>query len=61
MLWLPAPGPHGASDLAARLDRAGIVVQTGNGVGAPDRVRLTVPHRPEDVDRFLRSLDAASG
>jgi histidinol-phosphate aminotransferase len=61
VLWLPAPGPHGASDLAARLDRSGVVVQTGNGVGAPDRVRLTVPHRPEDVDRFLRSLDAASG
>jgi histidinol-phosphate aminotransferase len=61
VLWLPAPGPHGASDLAAKLDRAGIVVQTGNGVGAPDRVRLTVPHRPEDVDRFLRSLDAVSG
>ena len=61
VLWLPAPGPHGASDLAARLDRSGIVVQTGNGVGAPDRVRLTVPHRPEDVDRFLRALDAVSG
>ena len=61
VLWLPAPGPHGASDLAARLDRSGIVVQTGNGVGAPDRVRLTVPHRPEDVDRLLRSLDAISG
>jgi histidinol-phosphate aminotransferase len=61
VLWLPAPGPHGASDLAARLDRAGIVVQTGNGVGAPDRVRLTVPHQPEDVDRLLRSLDAISG
>lgn len=61
VVWLPAPGPHGASDLAARLDKAGIVVQTGNGVGAPDRVRVTVPHRPEDVARFLRSLDAASG
>jgi histidinol-phosphate aminotransferase len=61
VLWLPAPGPHGASDLAAKLDRSGIVVQTGNGVGAPDRIRLTVPHRPEDVDRLLRSLDAASG
>jgi histidinol-phosphate aminotransferase len=61
VLWLPAPGPHGASDLAARLDRSGIVVQTGNGVGAPDRVRLTVPHRVEDVDRLLRSLDALSG
>ncbi|HEV7493485.1 pyridoxal phosphate-dependent aminotransferase [Baekduia sp.] len=61
VLWLPAPGPHGASDLATRLSHSGIVVQTGNGVGAPDRVRLTVPHRPEDVDRFLRSLDAISG
>jgi histidinol-phosphate aminotransferase len=61
VLWLPAPGPHGASDLATRLDRSGIVVQTGTGVGAPDRVRLTVPHRTEDVDRFLRALDAASG
>jgi len=36
-------------------------VQTGNGVGAPDRIRLTVPHRVEDVDRLLRSLDAISG
>jgi histidinol-phosphate aminotransferase len=61
VLWLPAPGPHGASDLAAALSRSGIVVQTGTGVGAPDRVRVTVPHRPEDVDRFLRTLDTASG
>jgi histidinol-phosphate aminotransferase len=61
VLWLPAPGPHGAADLAARLDRAGISVQPGTGVGAPDRVRVTVPHRPEDVERFLLSLDAASG
>ena len=61
VLWLPAPGPHGARDLATALERSGIVVQTGTGVGAPDRVRVTVPHRPEDVERFLRSLDAASG
>jgi histidinol-phosphate aminotransferase len=61
VLWLPAPGPHGAADLSAHLDRAGIVVQPGTGVGAPDRVRVTVPHRPEDVERFLLSLDAASG
>jgi len=61
VVWVPAPGPHGASELAARLDRSGIVVQTGNGVGAPDRVRLTVPHRVEDLDRLLRSLDAVSG
>jgi histidinol-phosphate aminotransferase len=61
VLWLPAPGPHGASDLAARLGRSGIVVQPGTGVGAPDRVRVTVPHRVEDLDRFVRSLDATSG
>jgi histidinol-phosphate aminotransferase len=61
VLWLPAPGPHGAADLAAHLGRAGIRVQPGTGVGAPDRVRVTVPHRPEDVERFLLSLDAGSG
>jgi histidinol-phosphate aminotransferase len=61
VLWIPAAGPHGASDLATALERSGIVVQTGTGVGAPDRVRVTVPHRPEDVERFLRALDAASG
>jgi histidinol-phosphate aminotransferase len=61
VLWVPAPGPHGASDLAARLDRSGIVVQTGTGVGAPDRIRLTVPHLPEHLERFLRALDAPSG
>ncbi|WP_051221982.1 pyridoxal phosphate-dependent aminotransferase [Conexibacter woesei] len=60
ILWLPAPGPHGASDLATKLDRAGIAVQTGNGVGAPDRVRLTIPHRPEDAARLLRALDLAA-
>jgi len=61
VLWLPAPGPRGAAELAAHLGRSGIVVQPGDGVGAPDRVRVTVPHRAEDADRFVRSLDAASG
>ena len=61
MLWLPAPGPHGALTSRRGWTAPAIVVQTGTGVGAPDRVRLTVPHRPEHVDRFLRSLDAASG
>jgi histidinol-phosphate aminotransferase len=61
VLWVPAPGPHGASELAATLERSGIVVQTGTGVGAPDRVRLTVPHLPEHLDRLLRALDAPSG
>ncbi|HMJ32840.1 MAG TPA: aminotransferase class I/II-fold pyridoxal phosphate-dependent enzyme [Baekduia sp.] len=58
VLWVPAPGPHGGADLAAALDRGGIVVQPGAGVGAPDRVRVTVPHRPEHVERFLRAWDA---
>jgi histidinol-phosphate aminotransferase len=61
VLWLPAPGPHGALDLATALERAGVVVQPGTGVGTPDRVRITVPHRPEDAERLLRALDAASG
>jgi histidinol-phosphate aminotransferase len=61
VLWLPAPGPHGAADLATALERAGIVVQTGTGVGAPDRVRVTVPPHPEQVERFVRALDAARG
>jgi histidinol-phosphate aminotransferase len=61
VIWLPAPGPHGASELAAALHRSGVIVQTGTGVGAPDRIRLTVPHLPEHVDRLLRALDTASG
>jgi histidinol-phosphate aminotransferase len=61
VLWVPATGPHGASELAARLDQSGIVVQTGTGVGAPDRIRLTVPHLPEHLERLLRALDAVSG
>ncbi|HWH95732.1 MAG TPA: aminotransferase class I/II-fold pyridoxal phosphate-dependent enzyme [Baekduia sp.] len=61
VLWLPAPGPHGATDLATRLHRSGIAVAPGTGVGVPDRVRVTVPHRGGDVDRLLRSLDAVSG
>jgi histidinol-phosphate aminotransferase len=59
-VWLPAPGPHGAADLTARLGRSGITVRSGAAVGAPDRVRVTVPHRPEDVERLLRALDAAA-
>jgi histidinol-phosphate aminotransferase len=61
VLWLPAPGPRGGADLAAGLERSGVVVQPGGGVGAPDRLRVTVPHRPEHVDRFLRALDAVRG
>jgi histidinol-phosphate aminotransferase len=61
VLWLSAPGPRGGADLAAGLKRSAIIVAPGGGVGAPDRVRLTVPHRRDDVDRVLRALDAVAG
>jgi histidinol-phosphate aminotransferase len=61
VLWLSAPGPHGGADLARALERTGVVVQPGGGVGAPDRVRVTVPHRPEHAERLLRALDAVRG
>jgi histidinol-phosphate aminotransferase len=61
VVWLGIPGPHGGADLAARLERSGILVQPGGALGAPDRVRITVPHREQDADRLLRALDAASG
>lgn len=61
VLWLAGSGPRGGTELAAALQRAGVVVQSGAGVGSPDRVRLTVPHRPEDADRLLRALDAVGG
>jgi histidinol-phosphate aminotransferase len=61
VIWLQAPGPHGGANLAARLARSGIVVQSGAGVGAGDRVRITVPHRAQDTERLVRALDAALG
>jgi histidinol-phosphate aminotransferase len=61
VLWVPVSGPQGGAEVATALQRAGIVVQPGTGVGAPDRVRVTVPHRAEDVARFLRAWDAARG
>jgi histidinol-phosphate aminotransferase len=61
VVWLSAPGPHGGADLATRLQRRGIVVQPGGGVGAPDRVRITIPHRLEDLERLLRALEADVG
>jgi histidinol-phosphate aminotransferase len=61
VVWLLAPGRDGAAELSAQLHRSGVIVQTGTGVGSPDRVRVTVPHLPEHLDRLLRALDVASG
>lgn len=59
VLWIGCPGLAGA-ELAARLDRLGIVVAGGGPLGDPGRVRMTVPHRPEFVERTLRALELAA-
>ncbi len=59
VLWLRADGMPGA-ELAARMQRAGIVVAGGGPLGDPERVRVTVPHRPEHAERLLGALDLAS-
>ncbi len=59
VVWLPAPGPHGGAELAARLERGGVLVAGGASLGAPDRVRVAVPHRDGDLDRLLRALETA--
>jgi histidinol-phosphate aminotransferase len=61
VVWITAPGRDGAAELSAGLHRSGVIVQTGTAVGAPDRLRITVPHLPEHLDRLLRALDTASG
>jgi histidinol-phosphate aminotransferase len=60
VLWARADGLPGA-ELAARMQRTGVVVAGGGPLGDPDRVRITVPHRPEQAERLLRSLDLALG
>lgn len=58
VLWLAADGLPGP-ELGARLERSGVLVRSGAPLGDADRVRLTVPHRPEAVDRVVAALDAA--
>lgn len=58
VLWVAAEGLDAVA-LADRLERGGIVVRTGGVLGDPARVRITVPHRPEGVERVVRALDAA--
>ncbi len=58
VLWLRADGLPGA-ELAARMERTGVVVAGGGPLGDPERVRVQVPHRPELGERLLRSLDLA--
>ena len=60
VLWLRADGMPGA-ELAARMERTGVVVAGGGPLGDPDRVRVRVPHRPGHGERLLRALDLAVG
>jgi len=57
-LWIAAPGIDGA-ELAARLERGGIIAAGGGNLGDGARVRMTVPHRPDLVDRTLRAAELA--
>lgn len=51
-LWLPLAGER-----VAALERARILAWPGAQVGAPDRVRLSVPVLPGAMERVLRALD----
>ena len=57
----PRPARMAAPTWPRACSARGIIVQPGAGVGAPDRVRVTVPHRAEDLERLLRALDADPG
>jgi histidinol-phosphate aminotransferase len=61
VLWLAAPGPRGGAALSDSLQRAGVLVAPGGPLGSIDRVRVTVPHRPEDVERLIGALNVVSG
>ncbi len=60
VLWLRADGLPGA-ELAARMERTGVVVAGGGPLGDPGHVRVRVPHRPEHAERLLRTIDLALG
>jgi histidinol-phosphate aminotransferase len=57
VLWVAAPEPG----LADALGRLGILVAGGAPLGDPGRVRMTVPHRAELVDRVLRAAELVQG
>ncbi|HEY3190262.1 MAG TPA: aminotransferase class I/II-fold pyridoxal phosphate-dependent enzyme [Solirubrobacteraceae bacterium] len=59
IVWLRADGIDGA-DLAHRLDRQGVIVQSGGAFGDAAHVRVTVRRR-DAGDRLLRALGSALG
>jgi histidinol-phosphate aminotransferase len=58
VLWVAAPGIDGP-ELARRLERAGVIVAAGGGLGDARRIRVTVPAGREDADRVLRAFESA--
>jgi histidinol-phosphate aminotransferase len=58
ILWIALPGVDGA-ELAARLERQGVIVQAGGGLGEPDRIRASV-HLPGHTTRLVRALELAA-
>jgi histidinol-phosphate aminotransferase len=58
VLWLRLPGVDGA-ELAARLEREGVIVQAGGAIGEPDHIRASV-HLPQHATRLVRALELAA-
>jgi histidinol-phosphate aminotransferase len=58
LLWIAHPQMPGVQ-LGDALQRLGIVVAGGAPLGDPARIRMTVPHRPELVERTLRAAELA--
>jgi histidinol-phosphate aminotransferase len=56
-LWAAHPDVQG-SELAARLERAGVLVAAGAALGAPDHVRIALHNRAASV-RLLSAIDKA--
>lgn len=60
VLWLALPGADGA-ELSARLERAQVLVAGGGQLGDAAHVRVSVPPRPEHLERLIRALEQARG
>jgi len=58
VVWLRREGLDGA-ELAARLERAGVVVAAGARFGDETRIRAAIQSRPAG-DRLLQALDSTA-
>ena len=58
VVWLQLPGVDGA-ELAARLERQGVIVAAGGQIGQAEHIRASV-HLPEHATRLVRALEVAA-